>query len=110
MVEVLHCVLCDYALKTNDVADVLIWSSGVFRSGGGEGKRETERENNLRLSPLIISDAECSDLLHPQTLWRHPYWSNGPGQSFELHLFIIIRLPAYTLDNTHDSLDLGRTL
>lgn len=30
---------CDYALKTNDVADVLIWSGGVFRSGGGKSER-----------------------------------------------------------------------
>lgn len=48
MVEVLHCVLCDYALKTNDVADVLIWSSGVFRSGGGEGKREKEGDRERK--------------------------------------------------------------
>lgn len=47
-----------------------MWSSGVFRSGGGERHkdRNIEREGNLQFKPLIISDAEGNDLLHPQTL------------------------------------------
>lgn len=62
-----------------------------------------EREKNLQLEPLIMADAEYSDFLHPQTLWRSTHCSAGPGQSSELHLFIYSSLGP-TQDDAHDSL------
>lgn len=48
LVGVVHCVLCDYALKTNHVGGLIRRESGA--------------------APLMSHDADYSDLLHPQTL------------------------------------------
>lgn len=74
------------------MADGLIWSSGVFRSGiedagvGGVGGWGS----NLQLQALIIIDAECSDLLHHK-LFESPS-SDAPGPdsalSFSFDSFI----------------------
>lgn len=42
----------------------------LIRSAAGNWKRS---ESNLELGSLMMCGAECSDLLHPQTLW-----SEGP--------------------------------
>lgn len=52
MVGAVRCVLCDYALKTNHVGGLIRQESGA--------------------APLMSRDADYSDLLHPQTLWRSP--------------------------------------